>query len=131
MRGGSGIIHRMPGPTTRLFVYGTLKRGDVRADLLEGQTFIRQTTTAPHYRLFNTGSYPALIEAGPVRLGGLSIAGELWQVDHACLARLDEEEGVEEGLYARRQITLADATTADSYFYLLSVTGMGDLGIAW
>eukprot|EP00752_Nemacystus_decipiens_P013707 g12160.t1 len=101
-----------------LFVYGTLKRGDVRAYLLEGQACLGETKTRPSYRLFNTGDYPALVEAAPLGLQGRAILGELWQVDPDCLARLDEEEGVDEGLYERRTIELAGTERAWVYLYL-------------
>lgn len=116
----------------RLFIYGTLKRGDVRAPLLAGQSFLGEATTAPRYRLFNTGDYPALVEAKPLGLAGVSILGELWQVDDNCLARLDIEEGVDEGLYERRVIELDGGDAGvQSYFYLHPVTGMPDCGDHW
>lgn len=119
----------MPTP---LFVYGTLKRGDIRAPLLEGQSFIRQTQTTPHYRLFNTGDYPAMVQAAPLGLTGLTIQGELWHVDDACLARLDEEEGVDDGLYERRTIELiGEHQQAQAYLYLLPIKGMSDCGDRW
>ena len=118
---------------TTLFVYGTLKRGDVRAPLLDGQRFLGEARTAPRYRLFNTGTYPALVQAGPLGLEGLAITGELWGVDAACLSRLDEEEGVDEGLYARRTIVLIDREqeAVQSYFYPPPVAGMPDCGDSW
>jgi len=119
-------------PPTTLFVYGTLKRGDVRAPLLHGQTFLGEARTAARYRLFNTGEYPALVEAESVGLAGRSIHGELWRVDAGCLARLDEEEGVDEGLYARRPVAFVDqAEPAESYFYLLATNGLPDCGERW
>lgn len=122
----------MAHSATLLFVYGTLKRGDVRAPLLDGQVFVCEAKTAACYRLFNVGTYPALTEASPLGLSGRSIHGELWQVDHACLERLDEEEGVDEGLYERRLIELdGNHPQAESYFYLHTVKGMGDCGERW
>lgn len=118
--------------TTLLFVYGTLKRGDVREHLLAGQVFIAEARTASRYRLFNTGDYPALIDALPLGLEGRSIVGELWQVDRACLARLDEEEGVPEGLYERRVIQLLGTYGAvEAYFYLHPIDRMPDCGEHW
>lgn len=117
---------------TTLFIYGTLKRGDVRASLLDRQTFLGKAATAPYYRLFNTGDYPALVEAPPLDLPGVSISGELWQVDQTCLNRLDEEEAVDEGLYERRPIELAEKqTNVQAYFYLPSVEHMADCGSCW
>lgn len=116
---------------TMLFVYGTLKRGDVRAPLLHGQRFVGEARTVAQFRLFNTGDYPAMVEATPVGLTGRSIEGELWQVDRVCLHRLDEEEGVDEGLYERRMIALADGQRAWTYLYLHAIDGMADCGTVW
>ena len=124
----------MAHQTTLLFVYGTLKRGDVRAPLLDGQTYLGEAQTRPAYRLFNVGSYPALVEAAPLGILGRAIQGELWHVDDACLAWLDDEEGVDEGLYKRRPIELADDhadVNAMSYLYRRSVDGLADCGDSW
>ena len=116
----------------RLFVYGTLKRGDVRAYLLDGQHDLGEVKTQPIYKLFNTGDYPALVDAEPIGRPGVSIEGELWQVDSDCLARLDVEEGVDEGLYERRAVALMDtAETVQTYFYLHTVDEMPDCGERW
>lgn len=117
---------------TLLFVYGTLKRGDVRSPLLDRQTFLGEAKTAPHYRLFNVGQYPALVEAAPLNLPGRSIGGELWQVNAPCLARLDEEEGVDDGLYARTTIELTGPPGhAMTYLYNHPVDGLDDCGTSW
>lgn len=122
----------MPQDATLLFVYGTLKRGDVRATLLNGQRYLGQAQTAPRYRLFNVGDYPALVEATPLDLPGRSIEGELWLVDDACLARLDEEEGVDEGLYERGTIELVGSPArAMTYLYGQSTEGLADCGANW
>ncbi|MEM6257018.1 MAG: gamma-glutamylcyclotransferase family protein [Planctomycetota bacterium] len=121
----------MPEEPTRLFVYGTLKRGGVRAYLLDGQQFLGAVHTPADYRLFNTGSYPALVEAAVLSLPGRSIRGELWEIDRDCLARLDEEEGVDEGLYERRGIALSNDFTAWAYLYLQPTDGLEDCGDCW
>ncbi len=113
-----------------LFVYGTLKRGDCRHGILAGQIFQGEARTAPRYRLYNVGSYPALVES----TDGLAIEGELWRIDDACLARLDEVEGVAEGLYERRAIQLAAPAgdiSAQSYFFLKSTADLADCGPCW
>lgn len=122
----------MPAEPTLLFVYGTLKRDDVRSPMLNGQTYLGQATTAPRYRLYNVGEYPAMVEAMPLKLTGRSIEGELWQIDATCLDRLDEEEGVDEGLYERRAVELLDyPDPVQSYFYMQPVNGLADCGTAW
>lgn len=122
----------MPSAPTLLFIYGTLKRGDVRAPLLDGQQYLGQAKTAPLYRLFNVGNYPALVQAAPLNLTGRSIQGELWQVDEPCLARLDEEEGVDEGLYERSTIELIGSPAyAMTYLYRQPVDGLADCEECW
>ena len=92
---------------TNFFIYGTLKRGHGRSALLDGQHFLGEKKTAPRYRLFTTGSFPALVDAGRanVMLPGMSIEGELWQIDDECLAVLDRVEGVDSGLFERGRLS--------------------------
>ncbi len=118
-----------------LFVYGTLKRGFCRAHFLAGQSFLGEARTLPKYRMSNCGTYPGL-KPGPN--DGRSIVGEVWSVDDACLVRLDQEEGVAEGLYSRSPIELAHplpesvaATLVEAYFYGPSVAGFPDCGDRW
>lgn len=115
-----------------LFVYGTLKRGDCRAHLLQTATFLGHAVTAPQYKLYTHGPYPALVEAQRIGQAGLAIHGELYEVDPTTLARLDEEEGVDEGLYERKAIVLVDQhETVEAYFYLRSIEGMTDCSDRW
>ena len=116
----------------KLFVYGTLKRGDCRSHLLADATYLGEAVTDPRYKLYTHGPYPALIDAERVGLPGVPIQGELYAVDAATLARLDEEEGLDEGLYERRPISLADPDgSAEAYFYLRSIADMTDCGERW
>lgn len=115
---------------TRLFVYGTLKRGYCRHAALCGQTFLAEARTAPLYRMLNVGTYPGLIA---VREGGCSIQGEVWEVQPAALAHLDEVEGTAEGQYERRLIHLEQDGfgPVEAYFYLWSTAGCPDCGDRW
>ena len=87
---------------TRLFIYGTLKRGQVNHHLLETETFLGPARTQPNYRLLNLGWYPGL---AAVESSGQSITGEVWKVSPQCLRDLDAYEGDE---YSREPITLLD-----------------------
>lgn len=114
----------------RVFVYGTLKRGHCRAHFLQGQMFLGEAQSRPLYRLVNCGEYPGLIDS----IDGLSIEGELWEVDEDCLAELDREECIDVGLYARRVIQLRpphEAAHAEAYFYLGETRGLADCGTCW
>jgi len=115
---------------TNLFIYGTLKRGQPRHPALKGQTFVANVLTAPAYRMYNTGTYPALVEAE----NGVAVEGELWAVSETCLSELDVIEGVAEGLYGRRPVLLQpphDGTAAETYIYLRSIAGLHDCGSNW
>lgn len=118
------------GNGTRLFVYGTLKRGLCRHGALAGQQFLGEAVTAAKYRMFNVGTYPGLIETPDE---GRSIQGELWLTAPGQLAHLDEVEGVDIGLYARREISLIlpEQGTAEAYLYLGAIDGCPDCGDRW
>ena len=119
-----------------VFVYGTLMRGECRHGALAGQIFVGHATTQPHYRLYHCGSYPALVEVAAGT--GNRIEGEVYRVSAACLAELDEIEGVDEGLYERSPVALEDspavhqiAAPIEAYLYRQDVSAFEDLGIAW
>lgn len=80
----------------KLFVYGTLRRGERAHGLLRGAPFVAQATTAPRFMLVEMpGDYPALTE------GGCSaVVGEIYSVDDGLLRELDPYEDVPE-LYLR------------------------------
>lgn len=114
----------------RVFVYGTLKRGRANHHWLAGQRFIAEARTQPLYRLHDMGGYPGMIRAEK----GLSIAGEIWEVDEAGLARLDELEDVAGGEYERVLIELEGEFAGqgvEGYIYLLSVEGSPEMGTCW
>ena len=92
---------------TRLFVYGTLKRGFPGQAHLDGSRYEGCASTAPGYSLHDLGPYPALVVAGP----GI-VEGELHWVTAEHLARLDHYEGPD---YARESVVLADGSQAEAY----------------
>jgi gamma-glutamylcyclotransferase (GGCT)/AIG2-like uncharacterized protein YtfP len=62
------------------------------------------------------------------------VQGEVYEVDAKCLKRLDEAEGVDEGLYARRVINLQppfDRGETSAWFWLDKVGGLRDCGTSW
>jgi gamma-glutamylcyclotransferase (GGCT)/AIG2-like uncharacterized protein YtfP len=71
-----------------LAVNGTLMRGlELNTNLVEvGATFVRETRTAPVYRLWSIGDrHPAMIR---VDAGGAAIAVEVWSVPPGGLATI-------------------------------------------
>ncbi len=116
---------------SRIFVYGTLKRGGSNHGWLKGQRLVGAARTMPGFRLYDLGGYPGMVR-DPQQ--GLAVEGEVWEVDAAALARLDELEDVEGGEYARVHLPLQapfDQETVEGYLYLHPVAGRRDLGACW
>jgi gamma-glutamylaminecyclotransferase len=116
---------------TLVFVYGTLKRGFSNHAFLAGQSFAGEAETAPGFELYALGGYPGMV-AAPGAKG--VVTGEVWSVDDACLAQLDDLEGTAEGLYARGAVPLGPpfaGARVEAYLYLKGVEGRARLGSAW
>jgi len=99
----------------RLFVYGTLKRGDCRHHAIADQQFLGSATTESAYRLYENG---------------VAVGGELYQVDDACLETLDVIEGVAQSLYARKPVELLPPwhdQQAITYLYQQSIVGQTEI----
>lgn len=78
-----------------LFVYGTLRDGGPAAELLLGAEPVGPAVVAG--TLYDIeGRFPALVLAG-----GGRVHGELWRCPVELLKKLDEYEGVDEGLFRR------------------------------
>ncbi len=114
-----------------IFVYGTLKRGGTHHTLLRRQQFLGEARTPPGYTLYGLEGYPGMV---PDEADTEGVTGEIWSVDAACLAALDELEGISEGLYRREAITLRpphDTQPVAAYVYARGVEGRPRLGSAW
>jgi gamma-glutamylcyclotransferase (GGCT)/AIG2-like uncharacterized protein YtfP len=101
-----------------LAVNGTLMRGlELNANLLAaGAAFVRETATAPAYRLWSINDrHPAMLR---VKAGGAAVAVEIWAVPPAGLAAilLQEPPGLSIG-----KVRLADGSE------VLGVLGEPDL----
>ncbi|NIP87462.1 MAG: gamma-glutamylcyclotransferase [Planctomycetales bacterium] len=118
----------LPPRPTKIFIYGTLQRGHSRSGLLAGQRFLANVVTRPVYRLYDLGPHPGLVPDPH----GNRIAGELWEVDPACLAMLDQIEDVPR-LYRREGVTLEDYEEQEvqTYLYQGPVDGRPDCGGRW
>lgn len=113
-----------------LFVYGTLKRGDCRHDLLRDGVFLGEVLTTETYRLFDCGNYPAMVWDR----NGMTIKGELYRIPVSLFPRLDAEEGVESGLYARQPVTLQRIPTGVqvmTYVYLQETGTLTEISPEW
>lgn len=77
-----------------IFVYGTLREAAQSAQLLDDCERIGPANVTG--MLFDAGAYPALILAGRGR-----VHGELWRCPPDAVARLDDYEGTDVGLFRR------------------------------
>lgn len=113
---------------TVLFFYGTLKSGEQSNHLLAGQRFIGSAKTVPIYRLYGIGWHPGLLID---REMGLAVHGELWAVDDAALARLDEYEDTPH-YFRREAIAIADHFgEVQAYFFNGAVPENSPTGDRW
>lgn len=92
----------MSGVIDRIFIYGTLLRGEERSCYMEGCS-LSKTLEVPGV-LYDTGrGYPAaLLDEG----SDSAVSGELYIMDdpHSKIEELDRVEGAESGLFRRSRI---------------------------
>lgn len=105
--------------TTHLFVYGTLRPGDVRWHLLEPFVVDEGWSDAADGRVFDTGvGYPAACFDEP---NGSVVRGHTYALLESaivrCLDILDREEQSVTGGFHRVRITTASGTAAWAYQY--------------
>jgi gamma-glutamylaminecyclotransferase len=112
---------------TILFVYGTLKRGEPNAFRMAGQEFLGEAVTAAKYRVIDLGPYPGLVRDAA---NGLAVRGELYAVDAACLAALDEFEGVA-GPFVRELIEVVGYEVVWVYYMSTPIPEGAKSGDRW
>jgi len=94
---------------TRVFVYGTLLRGEKNHHVLQGSPCIGVARTEPAYTLVSLGSIPAMTRGGTT-----SVRGEVFEVTDEVLADLDKLEGHPDW-YKRTTIRLVDGSSVEAY----------------
>lgn len=103
--------------TEFLFVYGTLRPGDVRWPILQRFVADRGVDDTAPGRVFDTGlDYPAAIFGGDGTVSGRTYRLHADLIDEA-LAVLDEVEETVAGLYHRVPVTTGAGTDAWAYAY--------------
>ena len=116
---------------TRIFVYGTLKRGCSNHHFIRDQKFVAEARTLPQFILYNLGGYPGMVRDEKATEG---VIGEVWEVDDFCLRQLDLLEGLEVGEYERVVIPLEepfDSGDVQGYVYLQDVSKAPLAGYKW
>ncbi|MCA1962184.1 MAG: gamma-glutamylcyclotransferase [Desulfomonile sp.] len=94
---------------TRVFVYGTLLRGERNHHILRGSPCLGEARTEPAYMLVSLGSIPAMTRGGTT-----SVKGEVFEIPDDVLDALDRLEGHPDW-YERTTIRLADGSSAEAY----------------
>lgn len=84
-----------------VFVYGTLRRGDVRAltELFPGSEFVGGASVRGS--LYDFGEYPGLLLDG----AGSRVGGEVYEVGEEVLKKLDDIEAP--AFYSRREVEVS------------------------
>jgi len=103
-----------------VLVYGTLKSSERNSRYMEDALFLSwEVTRDSHYLMaqFESATSPGKFTPGvrKVEQGGACIEGEVYLMDDATLAKLDELEGV--GVkYDREEVALQNGNKAWMYF---------------
>jgi gamma-glutamylaminecyclotransferase len=95
----------------RIFVYGTLLRGERSHHLLSTSALLGEARTAPGFELCDLGEFP-----GMVRGGSGSVVGELYLVGPDALPALDRLEGHPE-VFFRTAVLLASGEEVEAYLF--------------
>ncbi len=98
----------------KVFVYGTLMRGEYNHSLLLGAEFIREAQTKSEFALFDLGHFPGMVPGGK-----MPVKGEIYKIDDSILKRLDRLEGHPD-FYKRTTMSIDDVE-GDILVYLLPI----------
>lgn len=104
----------------RIFVYGTLMRGESNHRLLEKSKYLGPATTQPKFKLVNLGSFPGM-EPG----GRTAVIGEVFEVDDSTLHKLDLLEG-HPRMYLRTPIQLVGCKVVEAEAYIWNLGRRAD-----
>ena len=92
-----------------VFVYGTLRRGGVRAmdELFPGAEFVGDARVSG--RLYDLGDFPGLLLD---ESGARQVVGEVYEVDDETLSRLDDIEAPSSYWRKRVEVSVGNRETA-------------------
>lgn len=107
--------------THAVFVYGTLMSGERAAHILEENEYCG-TFCLRDYATYNVSYYPGIKPCI-----GETVIGEVYLVDDACIARMDEYEG-EGDLYIRKLVAVEnEESSIEAYVYVYNRTVHGEV----
>ena len=98
-----------------IFVYGSLRQGNVQHAILAESQFLGSAMTEPEFTLFDVGEWPAAIHKGTT-----AIVGELYDVNPNKLAEIDRYERHPD-LFSRQAVMLAGDIKAWMWIYISEV----------
>jgi gamma-glutamylcyclotransferase (GGCT)/AIG2-like uncharacterized protein YtfP len=105
----------------KIFVYGSLKRGFSKGELLKDCRKVGDCLTQDSFLLYPnfTYSFPYLFREN-TELSGQQVLGELYEVDKKMLEKLDVYENTETGLFSREviDVRLEDGMVCEAYVYI-------------
>ena len=107
---------------TRLFVYGTLRKGCGNHRRLDKSKYVGIRKTAPGFSLLCLNGLPIMVRSA----GDSRVTGEMYEVTPTTMKRLDILEGHPD-FYTREEIHLEDGTGAQAYLFLTDLTGERDV----
>jgi gamma-glutamylaminecyclotransferase len=97
---------------TRVFVYGTLLRGEPNHPVLGGCLLVAQARTRSEFTFHSLGGFPGMIRGSDI--DHQVVIGEIYEVDRAALDRLDRLEG-HPSFYERTEIVLECGSVVQTY----------------
>jgi gamma-glutamylaminecyclotransferase len=103
---------------SKVFVYGTLKKGYCNHSCLEDSPLVGKGKSVPRFRMFTNGYFPMVIRT--FNTEGVQVTGEVYEVSPETLARLDRLEGVSYGHYRRDAcaVRFEDGYQVTAYVYV-------------
>jgi gamma-glutamylcyclotransferase (GGCT)/AIG2-like uncharacterized protein YtfP len=93
--------------TTRLFIYGTLLRGEPDHDVLRGAELVGTARTERGFTLVEARAIAGLVQSGDG-----DVVGEIYDAPYETFRA---HEAKFPALFERREIRLADGTTAQAF----------------
>ncbi len=110
----NGRAAREAGPqiVARVFVYGTLLKGEGNHRLLSGARLVGAARTRVEFTFHDLGGCPGLVRYSTLQ--PQAVVGELYDVDAETLASLDRLEG-HPRFYRRTEIELEDGSKVQTY----------------